>query len=115
MQKQVILVLYVHIWFYSIYLLIVVFKLLLSLMQYWFGFETGYHFFLGMHALIYLLHDMIVGPLQKGGGGGAIGGGHTEMHKMSCISRKSDSIDGIWYDTYEIDEIDIQIFLLRAY
>ena len=32
--------------------------------------------------------------------------------------RKSDSIDGIWYDTYEIDdidEIDIQIFLLRAY
>ncbi|MBA0870911.1 hypothetical protein Goshw_018620 [Gossypium schwendimanii] len=34
---------------------------------------------------------------------------------MSRISRKNDSIDGIWYDTYEIDEIDIQIFLLRSY
>uniref|UniRef100_A0A8S0XJH6 Uncharacterized protein n=1 Tax=Spirodela intermedia TaxID=51605 RepID=A0A8S0XJH6_SPIIN len=33
---------------------------------------------------------------------------------MSRISRKSDSIDGIWYDTYEIDEIDIQIFILRT-
>ncbi|KAF5952531.1 hypothetical protein HYC85_010475 [Camellia sinensis] len=36
---------------------------------------------------------------------------------MSRISRKSDSIDGIWYDTYEIDDIDeiyIQIFLLRT-
>lgn len=30
---------------------------------------------------------------------------------MSRISRKSDLIDGIWYDTYEIDEIDIKIFL----
>ena len=27
----------------------------------------------------------------------------------------SDSIDGIWYDTHEIDEIDIQIFFLRTY
>jgi hypothetical protein len=27
----------------------------------------------------------------------------------------SDSIDRIWYDTYEIDEIDIQKFLLRTY
>ena len=37
---------------------------------------------------------------------------------MSRVSRKIDSIDGIWYDTYEIDdidEIDIQIFLPRAY
>ncbi|KAJ0018182.1 hypothetical protein Pint_10100 [Pistacia integerrima] len=37
---------------------------------------------------------------------------------MSRISGKSDSIDGIWYDTYEIDdidEIDIQIFRLRTY
>ena len=27
----------------------------------------------------------------------------------------SDSIDGIWYDTHEIDEIDIQIIFLRTY
>ncbi len=30
---------------------------------------------------------------------------------MFCIYRKSDSIDGIWY---EIDEIYIQIFILRT-
>lgn len=37
---------------------------------------------------------------------------------MSCIFRKNDSIDEIWYDTYKIDdinEIDIQRFLLRTY
>ncbi|KVI11914.1 hypothetical protein Ccrd_009654, partial [Cynara cardunculus var. scolymus] len=28
---------------------------------------------------------------------------------------KIDSIDGIWHDTYKIDEIDVQIFLLRTY
>ena len=37
------------------------------------------------------------------------------MAQMSCIYRKSDSINGIWYDTYEIDEIDIPKFLIRAY
>jgi len=33
---------------------------------------------------------------------------------MSHISRKSDSIDGIWYDTYEIDEINIPISFLTC-
>ncbi|MCD7459587.1 hypothetical protein HAX54_041391 [Datura stramonium] len=33
---------------------------------------------------------------------------------MSRISRKSDSIDGIWYEIDDLDEIDIPIFLLRT-
>ncbi|KFK29695.1 hypothetical protein AALP_AA7G166800 [Arabis alpina] len=33
---------------------------------------------------------------------------------MSRISRKSDSIGGIWYDTYEIDDIDEIVILFDA-
>ncbi|KAH0446725.1 hypothetical protein IEQ34_024447 [Dendrobium chrysotoxum] len=40
----------------------------------------------------------------------------TEWNNNSKLANsKEGSIDGIWYDTDKIDEIDLPIFLLRTY